>query len=243
MRSPSKLLSRNWSFIAALMLCLTAVSGAGAQSFSSILNLVYPPNSLPALQPYRTHAAHWWKWILAQPKNTSALLDTTGAKCGTGQSGPVWFLAGAPGELVEPAVNTVTRSCTIPSGRTIIFPVVNSAYFAFPDDPADQRTETYVRDQVDYVAEATNLQASLDGVAIQNPARYYEQSDLFSATLPANNIYDVPAGQVFSPSADAGYYIAVQPLLPGRHTLRFHGTLAGQTFDVTYNLTISLFPF
>lgn len=234
-----KSVSQKSTFFAALALCLALVGSASAQSFSSLLNVIYPPSSYPALRPYRTHAANWWKWVLTQPKEVSPLEDATGAKCAQGQSGSVWFLAGPPTE----SDGTVVRSCTIPNGRTIVFPVVNALYAAFPEDLAEQKTEDYIREQVEYAQEATNLSVTLDGRALSHSTveRYYEESDVFHVTLPANNIYDLPAGQVLSPSVDAGYYLALS-LQPGKHTLRFQGTLDGYSVDVTYNLTVKLLP-
>jgi len=63
---------------------------------------------------------------------------------------------------------------------------------------------------------------------------------LFSVTLPEGNIFGLPAGTVLDPSADEGYYIAMQPLTLGTHTVRFHGELPNSNLveDVTYTLTV-----
>jgi hypothetical protein len=196
------------------------------------LFFVYPPGSLPLLKPYGVHAANWWKWVLAQPASKSPLLDDTGANCGQGQSGLAWYLAGAPGN------DAVYRQCTLPAGRTLIFPVVNAAYFAFTTDPPDQRTEAYVRSQNTFVEQATNLEVEIDGVSIPNVKSFLEKSQLFDVTLPADNIFGLDAGTVLSPSADEGYYLAIAPLLPGHHTLHFHGEVPGLVQDVTYDLTV-----
>jgi hypothetical protein len=203
------------------------VAGAG-------LSFVYPPPpfGFPAGQSYSQHAANWWKWLIAQPSPHSPLLDTTGAECATGQSGLVWFLAGAPSN------DPVKRTCTIPFGKTIVFPIINAAYFAFPEDPPEQRTEQFVRSQVTFIEQATNLRAEVDGVPVAIPKLYLEKSVIFRTTAPADNILGVPAGQVLDPSADEGYYIGVQPLLPGRHKLHFHGELPGEVQDVTYDIVV-----
>jgi hypothetical protein len=226
----------------------TAVAGQSLSSTQlSLLNLVYPPNSTPAGKPYRTHAANWEKWAYTQPADKSPLTDTTGKFCGQGQPNlltGVWYLAGtfdAEGDPVPP----LTRTCTIPQNRVVVFPVVNAAYGAFPDDPAEQRTISYVRDQVDDAfGQPTDLSASLDGVAINVPA-YLVESDPTSLTLPANNVYGIPGPQPLSPYADKGYYIAfrLDPLtflLGSTHTLKFKGTVGGQVVDVTYKLKVGL---
>jgi hypothetical protein len=47
-------------------------------------------------------------------------------------------------------------------------------------------------------------------------SRFFERSDIFSVTLPANNVYDLPAGFKLAPAADAGYDIGITPLLGAR---------------------------
>jgi hypothetical protein len=167
------------------------------------------------------------------PANKNPLLDTTGVNCGVDQNknGTFFFLVGALDST------PVVRNCTVPVGKTIVFPVVNALYGAFPTDPAAERTEAYVRSQVEYAAEATGLYVEVDGTKVSNLNRYLEQSDLFNVTLPANNIFGADAGQVLSPAADSGYYIGLTPMIPGKHKIVIKGTLDGTSINVTYNLT------
>ena len=212
-------------------LLLSSVAGAIG------ISLVYPPPplGLPAGKTYGQLAAGFWQWALTQPADKSPLFDTTGANCAQGQSGSVWYLAGTTDG------SAVTRSCTVPFGKTIVFPIVNAAYFAFADDPPEQKTESFLRSQVKFVEGATNLRAEIDGVPVLLPQTYLEKSPLFSVTLPANNIYGLPAGTVLNPSVDEGYYIAVQPILSvlGPHTIHFHAELNGTVVsEVTYKITV-----
>src|SRR6187549_430426 len=85
---------------------------------AAALFFVYPPLTWPLGKSYSTHAADWWKWAVTQPEDRSPLLDETGEDCGQGQSGLTWYLAGSFDSV------PVLRSCTIPSGRTLVFPVV-----------------------------------------------------------------------------------------------------------------------
>ena len=62
--------------------------------------------------------AKWWKWVLAIPASQNPIFDQTGADCGLGQNGGVWYLAGTTG-------GAVTRTCTIPAGKSIFFPIIN----------------------------------------------------------------------------------------------------------------------
>src|SRR5262249_7983648 len=67
---------------------------------------------------YGEWSAQWWQWVLSIPAATNPNLDTTGANCGMGQAGPVWFLAGAFG-------GTFTRFCTVPAGKALFFAILN----------------------------------------------------------------------------------------------------------------------
>jgi hypothetical protein len=220
--------------IAGLVLVALALLGA-SPAFAGEPAPVFAPQVRPFGLTYGQWAAQWWRWGLSQP-GAAPLVDASGAHCADGQAGPVWFLAGsfAPGAVI--------RSCTVPAGKALLFPVVNDGAFAFPTDPADQRTEQFLRGQVDPPARAaTGLAATIDGVGVPDiKARYFEDSVLFSVTVPADNIFGLPGGTVVGPDADAGYYLMVRPLPPGRHTIHFTGTLPdfALTLDVTDHITV-----
>jgi len=160
----------------------------------------------------------------------------------------MWFLAGTFGG------GTVTRRCTIPHGRSLLFPIVNAFSGAAPSDPPEQRTEAYHRGQVAAIAGATNLSVRIDGRRLPRPRRYFALSTVFRVTLPADNVLGVnaacqqqrpvTAGCTIFPTVDAGFYVAVRPLAVGRHRIHFAGTIPGSTpseattVDVTYLLRV-----
>jgi hypothetical protein len=228
---------------------IAACGLAGSQAQAGLSFVDPPPPFAPAGISYSQLAADWWKWAETQPAPVNPLLDTTGANCGQGQSGPVWFLAGTFGG------GTTTRTCKVPYGKTIVFPIVNTSYQAFPTDPAAQRTESFVRGQAACeIQGATNLEADVDGLPVLFPQWYLEKSNEFDVTLPANNVFGpnglnegVPDGQVLSPGYDEGYYVGVSPLTPGQHKIHWHATIpvnscnpVATTQDVTYTLNVTL---
>ena len=77
-------------------------------------------------------------------------------------------------------------------------------------------TEQFLRGQVDPpIRGATGLSATIDGVSVPDiKARYFEDSVLFSVTVPAENIFGLPGGTLVGPSADAGYYLMVLHFRP-----------------------------
>src|SRR5690606_37143410 len=50
-----------------------------------------------AKRPRAEHVVGWMRWALAQPYADGAVADPTGDKCGMGQDGSVWYLAGTFG--------------------------------------------------------------------------------------------------------------------------------------------------
>ena len=222
-------------FLALIALVLAVAAGRAdlGQAARSAHAGVLPPTAYPHGQTYGEWAAEWWQWALTQPTATNPILDPTGEHCADRQSGHVWFLAGSFG-------GQVTRHCTIPTGTALFFPVINFVWCAFPDDPPEERTEEFLRSRANAeAAAATDLTATIDGVAVADiTGRYLEQSAVFTVILPADNLFGLPEGFVLDPCVDAGYYLMVDPLRPGTHTIHFAASQGDFSFDVTYEITV-----
>lgn len=218
--------------IACLALALApSVAAAGHPSHPVVIG----PHAHPFGKSYSEWSTRWWKWALSQPAATNPLLDRTGASCGEGQAGRVWFLAGLFGE------GPVTRDCTVPAGKALFVPVINNAYIPFPADPPEQRTKAYVRDQARNGLprdQAAGLSLVVDGHPIRRVERFYTETRFFSVALPAGNLFDLPANTVVAPVFGVGFYVMLAPLRPGTHTVAIDAT-APFSIDVTYNLTVA----
>lgn len=220
-----------------------------------------PIDSTPAGRTYGEWAAAWWQWVFGVPDNkypaqsgrkrVNPLKDATGASCGEHQIGSVWFLAGS-------WVGDVTRSCTIPGGKSLFFPLINVSYLGFLSDPPEQRTEAYVRSQASCTEPAV-ISVTIDGIDVADPTDYFtgpsgSQSPLFNIQMPFGTAQDGP-GNVWesfgfklkdipewflSPSAEQGYYLFLDPLPAGNHTLEWSasGCSPGWTQHIIYNLTV-----
>jgi hypothetical protein len=199
---------------------------------------VIMPISRVFAQSFEQLSAEWWQWALSIPASVNPQTDTTGEDAIVGQHGPVWFLAGKFGG------GTATRTCSVPEGTQLFFPVINGVGINAPGvcgGPLESVSDVR-KDAAMGVDGEANLSVTLDGVAIRIPPRV--QSKVFSVALPENNVFDskrcnVPAG-IYSPAAGDGFYVLLGPLSVGGHTVHFHAENPAGVLsqDVTYNLTV-----
>ena len=177
------------------------------------------------------------------------ITDPTGKHCDRGNMEDVWFLFGS----LAPA--TIERSCEIPVGTALFFPVVTVFYGAFLNDPPEQRTEEFIRGQVDCVEDAASrLVCSLNSMAPQCKVSISSSRtrDLFTTCSCPKITFSVTEAQIpellLSPSADAGFYLFLRPLPPGDYDLHWEastdecfnpdGSPLPVEQNVTYHLTI-----
>lgn len=181
-------------------------------------------------------SSDWWKWAMSSPDEINPVRDLSGIHCDTGQRGNVWFLAGGFGS------SKIRRTCEIPAGKHIFFPVINMVYS--PSRP----NNGYTCEQAKLHASINNdtaidLFVQVDGVAVKDPKSFRARTD------KCFDIYDwIPAAdKPFDayPSASDGYWILLNPLKRGKHTIKFSGRY-NSTFDaygrnlqdIEYDITI-----
>lgn len=193
--------------------------------------------------PLRSRTAEWWQWALSIPTAQNPMLDTTGERCALGQRGSTWFLTGAFGG------GPVERTCSIPAGKELFFPVVNGMFFDSPNvcgQGSEHLTVQEMRSMLAaFTAGVTDLSVEVDGRPVRQVRRV--QSRIFEVVMPEDNAFDAvcasvggqPAG-IFAPAVDDGYYVSLKPLPPGEHTLHFHAENAefGFVIDTLYHLNI-----
>jgi hypothetical protein len=231
--------------MAAIVLMGTGTAATAATAAASPDSIVIPPQQ----ERYAQLGVLWWKWALAIPAAESPLTDPTGAFCAVGQNGGTWYLAGTTG-------GTATRSCTIPAGKRIFFPVVNTEFDypcpanLFPGfQPAPGQTlkdfltygnSAYPGGAVGFIDQATNLQATLDGANIPILSSYRGTSNMFSfagdPSLTATVDPCITGSQ--QKAVSDGYWLMLAPLSPGQHTLQFGATQGTNPEGATYNLTV-----
>jgi hypothetical protein len=197
---------------------------------------IYPIDSKPYGKSYGEWSATWWQWAVSTPTDTNPLKDNTGLNCAQGQSGPIWFLAGTFGGAAE-------RTCIIPEGKAIMFPVYDGecSFVEYPQYKSESELSSCAKDQINKV---TNLAASIDGTSIQNLKAYRVQSPMFDLVLPSKNVFGLSSGP--TKSVADGFWIILQPLSSGKHEINFSGSAVDFTSSgvqnfatsATYHLTI-----
>jgi hypothetical protein len=194
----------------------------------NINHQVFAIDSKPYGTPYAEWAGKWHQWLISVPQPLNPATDPTGKNCGQNQAGPVWFLAGTTGGSAE-------RTCIIPSGKAILFTVMGSEcdYASYPSVKSQSALVSCARADDD---RAKNLQATIDGVPLQQLDKYRATSPLFSVTYPAHNLFGSPPG--LTQGIGDGFWVFLQPLSPGKHELHFSGVTPGNPTTGTANFAI-----
>lgn len=195
---------------------------------------------------YEKHAREWLRWMVGQPYSTGPVTDPTGAACAEDQSGKVWYLAGTDGGPAE-------RTCEIPEGKALFFPLVN-AWGIAPEElfATPEELEEALVGIGEYFAanrEATcTLMLTLDGEPFLETLEEHDASlwaqvlDPFTVEMDADNYAGLPAGE-YPIAVIAGHWALLSPLPPGEHTLVFGGAQCeGEDISfetsVTYHLVV-----
>jgi hypothetical protein len=190
---------------------------------------ILPPNSVVAGKTIADWTAAWWTWALQAPAAQNPLTDTTGAFASLNNNGPVFFIAGTTG-----LTNSVARTFQVPAGKPVLLPMINF----FDTEPAEIDPPTASLDDRKNAADLVvtgwlnavdpaSLFASIDGHPAPDLAQYLEVTGLFSmgATQSGSLIasFGVPVGAELYPTKAAGYWLMIDGLAPGPHTVQFGG--------------------
>jgi len=199
---------------------------------------VFDPDASPYGTNYAGWAAAWWQWALSFPPGNSPLFDETGANAGLGQSGPVYFLAGAfaPGEH--------TRTITVPKGKALYLPVLN---FEWDNllclDPNTELTMLEMRALIaGPIDNAAGMFCRVNGHSIHHLKRDFRVvTPSMQLVAVANGLCDDEAAGTIVPAVGDGYYIMLKPLPVGTHTVEFGGNMpdVGFALDMTYHITVT----
>lgn len=192
--------------------------------------LIFSPDSDPYGVSYAEWTARWWQWVLSLPLEANPVNDTTGKNCTINQRGPVWFLAGTIGGLVE-------RDCSVPVEKAILLPILNHGG-TLADAPTMKSEKELLLHAVTEMNVISNLEVIIDGVKLSGLQIHRIQSPIFDVILPERNLFGGTPGP--TKGASDGYWLFLQPLSKGKHKIHSFGScLSGKIrIGVNYNITI-----
>jgi hypothetical protein len=246
-RRPAALLAG----LAVLALATSAVQPAGGAD-SPRPRILRPPTE-PYGLTYGEWAAEWWKWAAGIPAAQNPILDQTGEFGHIDQAGPVWFLAGTFGGDAE-------RTVTVPEGKALFFPLLNSLWWAPDDlefaafvaeeffglDPDDLTDEELIRLVANFqigTDDDSRFTLTVDGVQFSGLHKYRADSPGF--LIEDTDLIDdlgIPIAED-NLAVAAGYWVMLAPLPVGEHRIRFtthldHPFFGEFELDVTYDITV-----
>jgi hypothetical protein len=229
---------------------------------------VYTRDSVVFNRTFADWSVAWRQWAESMPASFHPLFDQplapghTPAPCSEGQSGPVWFIGGRFCATPPPPGTTcnselIERSCDIPEGVALYFPVLNSgcldveaahghcqALSPVSAGPFISQMRKEIAGGIDQV---TGLYVSVDGNSINGNLRndFRVQSNVYTTLVPEGNLFqEIGEPEVIKGTyvgVDDGIYVMLKPLRKGHHELVFRGSFLPAfpfTLDATYHLNV-----
>jgi hypothetical protein len=245
---------RTQAIVRAVPVLLLSTLGLSSSGGCGSSNAAGP--SAQVLDPTQQHygntddewGALWWKWIYELPQTAGNCIipfqDPTGANCGYGQSGPVFYLAGTV------SGTAVRNQCVVPLGKAIFFPILtftaDNAGVPVASQLTPQGLSAGIKTQLDGVP-ISSLSAEFDGLPITDLGRFRTAITMFSYTLPPEpNSYTCEGATgvtgTISPAFAGGFYVMLPPPAAGTHALHFAGRSPASSpafsLDVTYDFKV-----
>jgi hypothetical protein len=200
-------------------------------AFSALAGCVLLPTastaaSTPAVAPpSRPLTALWWKAYVSIPASEAS-------RCDLGIDKVVFLGATAGG--------SVSRSCTLPAGTSILVPLINVECSSLEPPPFFGATPAERRTCAEGFANAfSDLFLTINGVPVGDlMSRFRVQSQFFAFSPVEGNIFGItPPGT--GGSVSDGYWALIGPLAPGTYGVSFGGSLGSFNTDTTYHLTVA----
>jgi hypothetical protein len=198
------------------------------------------PND-PSPARYPELSAKWWQWQFSFKNDDNPSTATGEVDCLAGQTGNVYFLSGFF-SLIDPLHFSAERSCTIPVGKALFFPILNLECSSLEPDPFFGETKEDRKacvegllgtESVIKVGIQMNSEDPIDFNQLidlsPNREQYQVISPDFQFRVPAEDnilgISGTPAtGAYFhGRSTSDGYWLFLPPLPEGNHTIRIFG--------------------
>lgn len=204
---------------------------------------VLPNDTLLDGKPIGDWSAEWWKWMVVIPTNQNPQLDLDGSFAAVGQpEGDVFFVGYVPGFTP----GTVTRSFRVPEGKYLFLPLMTYEADNVDSCPPCFTIEELRGQAAAIVDDPVELHASIDGVEVPDLLQHRAISPVFSFFYDSpDNFESFAFGHsvtgLIDPAVCDGYWLMIEPLPAGVHTLHFGGTFRNGTFtpnDIIDHITV-----
>jgi hypothetical protein len=203
-----------------LVICIIMI--ACGQSVNA--TTVFSTSSKPYGLSYSDLPKQYWQYQMSIPSSEHPNNGYTPQKCTINQHGPIWFLP----DIVQ---GSDVRTCTVPSGKAILFTIESGECNYGSDLPPGGNDQDLRRCAIEGNDYAT-VSASIDGLQISNASAYRVQSGYFNLTVPADNFIGNKPG-TWRSYVD-GFFILLKPLPPGVHVIEWKDVISNP-FKTEYN--------
>jgi hypothetical protein len=192
---------------------------------------VLPPGSRIGGKTVPELELECWKWIYSLKTNENPMFDCEGRWANNRQPrADVFFIAPINGLKPPPC----PRTFTIPEDTYILVPVLPITYENIDTEPPLTIPEFH--DILDSVLnEPALLTATVDGIAITNLMQHRSRTPAFDYKFPDGDNsqsvnYHRPIIGLQEPTVADGYWLVLEPLKPGPHTIYMAGDLSVPLF-------------
>jgi len=204
------------------MLATAAIAAAAAETAPAIA--IIDADEIVLDRSQVEWAESYLQWIAAFARGSSPSSDTTGAQCGAKQGGEVWFLASSDG------TQAVVRDCAIPPGKTLFLPLFGATERSNSGQP---NCAAMARQAAGALAHVSRLSMTIDGRPV---------GGLQNHRQPTGECFALDARQASRSATKAavadGYYVMLQPLPAGSHTIVVEARIDGTALSTTYHLEV-----
>jgi len=199
---------------AALVLSVTGPAWASAGNKPGDGTTVVPPDGKYHGKTYAEWSGEAVEWALELPLEGHPATDSPDFDITAGQHGNVWFLTGPLG--------TVERSGTIPKNKALLITIANVDASSLEAPPFYGATEDEQRAIAEFFGDhiqPASLVCTIDGVPVENLDQYRFTSPQVDFTAPSPWLFGEIGGD--GTAVAVGYYLLVEPLSRGQHTIHF----------------------
>lgn len=197
----------------------------------------FSENSKPFGTAYKDWVARWWDWWIGDVHKENVTNIQLEKNCLANVDGPVVFMMNP----TFAGAQTREKICEISSDQGILFNFLTAECDTGVFEKKAVSYEELLNCAIEDDKGILQKEAYLDGQRIPDDKVHEIKTDQFNVTIGENNVYDAEPGTY--PAAAHGYYVFIQSLPAGNHTLQYKSALFGVpygfTSDIIYHLNVT----